>query len=536
MVEISRSPELLQQPIEGGERRRGQRSRLPPTLRQVTAERGAPLVQVLQLRTAVGKRDERHLGDLVVRHRDVEAVAELLQRVLRHLLRLVADHLAFARFAHPVALHGLGEDDRRLPLVLHGRRIRGVDLERIVTAATQLPHLLVGEVGDQRLQFRRVEEVLAHVRAVLALEVLVLAVDALFHPLQQDACLVLREQLVPAGAPDHLDHVPAGAAKHAFELLDDLAVAAHRPVEPLQVAVDDEDQVVEPLAPAERDRAERFRLVALAVAEERPHLAVVGLGEAAAFQILEEARLIDRHQRSETHRHRRELPEVRHQPRMRIRRDALAFALLAVAEELLLGQASFDERARIDAGRNVTLHVDQVAAVSVRRRMPEMPEADVVEQRRRLEARDVAAELGRLLVRAQDDRHGVPADRRADLVLELAIAGRLRLLLGRDRVPVRRGRQERRHRAGTQRLVAQHAEQIPGSLGSRMLQNRAQRVDPFLGLDGIVIVQDSHGRPPCLRLHAESTRPPKLVRVIAINPTASLARERVLRDAGSSAD
>ena len=33
-----------------------------------------------------------------------------------------------------------------------------------------------------------------------------------------------------------------------FEFLDDLAVAAHRAVEPLQVAVDDEDQVVELLA------------------------------------------------------------------------------------------------------------------------------------------------------------------------------------------------------------------------------------------------------------------------------------------------
>ena len=49
-------------------------------------------------------------------------------------------------------------------------------------------------------------------------------------------------------APDHLDHVPAGAAEIGFQLLDDLAVAAHRAVEALQVAVDDEDQVVEPLA------------------------------------------------------------------------------------------------------------------------------------------------------------------------------------------------------------------------------------------------------------------------------------------------
>ena len=320
----------LQQALEVGERRCRQRSRLLPSLRQVAAERGAVLVQILLLRTAIGKRDERHLGDLVVRHRDVEAVAELLQRVLRHLLRLVADHLAFARFAHPVALHGLGQNDRRLALVFHCRGIRGVDLERIVTPTTQLPDLFIVQVGDQRLQFRRVEEMLAHVGAVLALEVLVLAVDALFHPLQQQTRLVLCEQLVPAGAPHDLDHIPAGAAEHAFELLDDLAVAAHRSVEPLQIAVDDKDQVVEALASAERDRAQRFRFVAFAVTEERPHLAVAGRGQTAALEVLEESRLINGHQRSQAHRHGRKLPEVGHQPRMGIRRDALALAFLAI--------------------------------------------------------------------------------------------------------------------------------------------------------------------------------------------------------------
>ena len=49
------------------------------------------------------------------------------------------------------------------------------------------------------------------------------------------------------------------AAELAFELLDDLAVAAHRAVEALQVAVDDEDQVVETLARREADGARAIR-------------------------------------------------------------------------------------------------------------------------------------------------------------------------------------------------------------------------------------------------------------------------------------
>ena len=72
-----------------------------------------------------------------------------------------------------------------------------------------------------------------------------------------------------------------------------------------------------------------------------------------------------------------------------------------------------------------------------------MVEAGVVERRRRLEAGDVAAEFGRFLVGAQHHRHRVPADDRADAVLDRAVAGMRRLLLDRDGVDVGRVRRER---------------------------------------------------------------------------------------------
>ena len=161
------------------------------------------------------------------------------------------------------------------PLCVHRGAIGVVDLHRIVAADAQLLQLVVGQVPHHLEQPRiGAPEVLAQVRAVFDDVALVLAVDDLAHPLDEQALGVAREQLVPLGAPQHLDDVPAGAAEHGLELLDDLAVAAHRTVEPLQVAVDDEDQVVELLARGERDRAERFRLVGLAVAEERPDLLI----------------------------------------------------------------------------------------------------------------------------------------------------------------------------------------------------------------------------------------------------------------------
>jgi hypothetical protein len=165
---------------------------------------------------------------------------------------------------------------------------------------------------------------LAHVGAALDRVLLVLPVHDLAQPPHEQAVGVALEQRIPVTAPDALDDVPAGAAEHGFQLLDDLAVAAHRPVEALQVAVDDEDQVVELLARGERDRTERFRLVGLAVAEERPDLAVPHRRQAAIFQVAHEARLVDRHDRSEAHRNGRILPELGHQPGVRVGRQPAA--------------------------------------------------------------------------------------------------------------------------------------------------------------------------------------------------------------------
>jgi hypothetical protein len=76
--------------------------------------------------------------------------------------------------------------------------------------------------------------------------------------------------------------VPAGAREQRLELVDDAAVAAHRPVEALQVAVDHEGAVVEALARGQRQRGDRLGLVHLAVAEEAPDAALRRAGRVAA--------------------------------------------------------------------------------------------------------------------------------------------------------------------------------------------------------------------------------------------------------------
>ncbi len=295
------------------------------------------------------------------------------------------------------------------------------------------------------------------------------------------------EQRIPAAPPDHLDDVPTGAAEDGFELLDDLAVAAHRTVEALQVAVDDEDQVVELLAGGERNRAERFGLVHFPVAHECPHLAIAHVGEAASLEIFHEAGLVDGGDRTEAHRHRRKLPEIGHQPWMGIRGQALAVDLLAKMQQLIFAQTAFDEGAGVDARGGMALDIDQIAGIVRGRRVPEMPEADVVKGRGGLEARDMAAQRMRLLVGLDHGRERIPADDGTDAAFDLAITGIMRLAIDRDRIHIGRVGVVGEIGAARARFVEQVFDQKMGAVDALGIDHCLQRIEPFAGFFGIDI-------------------------------------------------
>src|SRR5690606_20988286 len=135
---------------------------------------------------------------------------------------------------------------------------------------------------------------------------------------------------VPVAAPDELDDVPAGAAEDAFEFLDDLAIAADRSVEALAIAVDDPGEVIEFFAGGDGDGAEGFGFVGFAIADEGPDAGFAGgFQEPAGLEVTDEPGLVNRVDGPEPHRDRGELPEIRHQPRMRIRGETALFGEFA---------------------------------------------------------------------------------------------------------------------------------------------------------------------------------------------------------------
>src|SRR5712692_2068923 len=138
------------------------------------------------------------------------------------------------------------------------------------------------------------EKVLPEVSAALDKIFLILAIGDLSHALDEETVAIVLDERVPIAAPDAFDYVPPRATENGFEFLNDLAIAADGTVQPLEVAVHDENQIVEPLARCERDGAERFGFVHLAVTQKRPDPAARRRLQPAVLEIPDKARVINR--------------------------------------------------------------------------------------------------------------------------------------------------------------------------------------------------------------------------------------------------
>ena len=274
------------------------------------------------------------------------------------------DVLAFAGFAQAVTLDGARQNDRRRSLVLDRRFVRGVNLARIVTAQTQSAAALRRSNGSTSFSKSRIgaKKMLAHVGAGFHDQLLIFAVHQFAHALDQQAFGVALENRIPLAAPENLDDVPARAAESRFQFLNNLAVAAHRTVETLQIAVDDKNQVVEIFARSQRDRAQRFRLVRFAVAEKRPDFRVGRRLEAAIFEIAIDSAPDKSPSAGSSPWRRSEIPRspasARDADKKKGRRR-LQFA--AEILQLLRGQPPFQKRARVDSRRGVALEINRVA-------------------------------------------------------------------------------------------------------------------------------------------------------------------------------
>ena len=316
MVETSR-PSL---PVRNSSNKpfsRGNRFGAHGALRHKSAELFPSRFQILDLGAVLRRTIEGRVCNLGVADRNVEPLPKLPQLVFVQFFLLVGDVLSFARFAEAVTLNRARKDNGGAALVLESRFVGGVNFSRIVATLAHGAESFVGVILDHFQEARiSPENVLADVCAGLHGKLLRFAVHHFSEALDEKAINILLKERIPIRSPEDLNAIPTGATECGFEFLNDLSIAADGAIQPLKVAVDNENKIVEFFAGGKRDGSQCFRLVRFAVAEERPNFSARNRLHAAIFEIAAEASLIDRHDRAKTHRNRRKLPEIRHQPRV----------------------------------------------------------------------------------------------------------------------------------------------------------------------------------------------------------------------------
>ena len=155
-------------------------------------------------------------------------------------------HLALTRLPHAIAFFGVRQDDGGLALVNRCCCISRVDFYQVMPTSFQAVNLLIAQTLSELGKLGVLaKEVIAVKPSILGGECLHLPVHGVGKGTHQRLLSVPREQAVPVTAPNEFDHIPASTAKEFFEFVNDASVAANRPIQALQIAIDHPYQVVQ---------------------------------------------------------------------------------------------------------------------------------------------------------------------------------------------------------------------------------------------------------------------------------------------------
>jgi hypothetical protein len=149
--------------------------------------------------------------------------------------------------------------------------------------------------------------------------------------------------------------------------------------------------------------------------------------------------------------------------------------------ELLLADAALKEGPRVHARRRVALEVDLVAGAVIGS-PEEVVEADFVQAGGAGVGGQMTADALEARVGAQHHGQRVPANDATDAVLHLLVTREIGLLLGRDGVDVAGLHERRQPDVQLARALQQLVDQEPRAVGTNLLDDGIQRVEPLLGL------------------------------------------------------
>ena len=208
--------------------------------------------------------------------------------------------------------------------------------------------------------------------------------------------------------------------------------------------------------------------------------------------------MVDRADRPQAHGARGELPEVGHQPRVRVARQTACAAvgrsdLLAVMHQVRLAQAAFQKSAGIHPGCAVRLEEHQVTLVLLGARMKEMVKPGLEQIGHAGVTGDVPAQLAIGLVGAHHHGQRVPTHDGHQPLFGGQVAWKHRLLVDGDGVHVRRVQLGLPARALLPRHDGQLVQNLAGPLWALRADQRQQSLAPFGGLFGVDVASVHQG-------------------------------------------
>ena len=191
---------------------------------------------------------------------------------------------------------------------------------------------------------------------------------------------------------------------------------------------------------------------------------------------------------AQSHRNGRELPEVRHQPRVRIRRQAAAGS--ASSRRKFSSWSPSAGPPGKHANRYRARHGPENKFD--RRRLGRWPvekviETDFVERGRRCEGGNMAADAVEVFVAAHDHGQGIPAHQALDAAFDFRLPGEGRLPVAGDGIDVRGIGGESDVNAAAIGLELELGKDIASPFDPLALQYPFQRIQPFACLSRIGI-------------------------------------------------
>ena len=219
------------------------------------------------------------------------------------------------------------------------------------------------------------------------------------------------------------------------------------------------------------------------------------VGQPAVAQVAVVPGVVDRHDRAEAHADGRELPEVGHQPRVRVAATARRPAAAPGGSSSAAARSSRPSRKARAYMPGLAWPWKKMtspgwSSVRPRKKWLKPISYSVAATG---EGGDVPADVGRL-VRLEHHRHRVPADDALDLPFEVPVAGERDFLVLRDRVHVRGGDAERDVHAGGPGLALEGVEEELGPLRPLDPEDGFQRLQPLGGFQRVVVVLNRRGK------------------------------------------